>query len=295
MKRTFGIIAALILALCLCACAKSGEDTPQPTEAQPSSTQDLSVYEKSEGLLSQEVWYNENGLKFSTVKYEYDAAGRLVKETTLGINDAPVGYKEYVLNADGLPETMINYIADGPEEYSEEYRVLYEYNESGLKMKESNVIGGRVIAYTVYAYEGKSLVSEKYFECLANEESFESVKLISDIAYEYDGSGKLTKLVRRDMLEDSETSETCTYGETGLVASREVSSGDGIESRTEYSYDEHGNEISVSIYGPDGSAISITKNEYEYDEPGNIVKCTRTQGDGEQSTVIEYSWSYVKG
>ena len=286
MKRTFGIIAALILALCLCACAKSGEDTPQPTEAQPSSTQDLSVYEKSEGLLSQEVWYNENGLKFSTVKYEYDAAGRLVKETTLGINDAPVGYKEYVLNADGLPETMINYIADGPEEYSEEYRVLFEYNDTGLKMKETSMIGDTATSVTTYAYEGSDLVSEKYYE---------GSELISDIAYEYDGSGKLTKLVRRDMLEDSETSETCTYGETGLLASREVSSGDGIESRTEYSYDEHGNEISVSIYGPDGSAISITKNEYEYDEPGNIVKCIRTQGNGEQSTVIEYSWSYVKG
>lgn len=286
MKRTFGIIAALILALCLCACAKSGEDTPQPTKAQPSSTQDLSVYEKSEGLLSQEVWYNENGLKFSTVKYEYDAAARLVKETTLGINDAPVGYKEYVLNADGLPETMINYIADGPEEYSEEYRVLFEYNDTGLKMKETSMIGDTATSVTTYAYEGSDLVSEKYYE---------GSELISDIAYEYDGSGKLTKLVRRDMLEDSETSETCTYGENGLVASREVSSGDGIESRTEYSYDEHGNEISVSIYGPDGSAISITKNEYEYDEPGNIVKCTRTQGDGEQSTVIEYSWSYAKG
>ena len=286
MNRTFGIIAALILALCLCACTKSGESTTQPTETQPSSTQDLSVYEKSEGLLSQEVWYNENGLKFSTVKYEYDAAGRLVKETTLGINDAPVGYKEYVLNAAGLPETMINYIADGPEEYSEEYRVLFEYNDTGLKMKETSMIGDTATSVTTYAYEGSDLVSEKYYE---------GSELISDIAYEYDGSGKLTKLVRRDMLEDSETSETCTYGENGLVASREVSSGDGIESRTEYSYYEHGNEISVSIYGPDGSAISITKNEYEYDEPGNIVKCTRTQGDGEQSTVIEYSWSYVKG
>ena len=163
MKRTFGIIAALILALCLCACAKSGESTTQPTETQPSSTQDLSVYEKSEGLLSQEVWYNENGLKFSTVKYEYDAAGRLVKETTLGINDAPVGYKEYVLNADGLPETMINYIADGPEEYSEEYRVLFEYNDTGLKMKETSMIGDTAASVTTYAYEGSDLVNEKYY------------------------------------------------------------------------------------------------------------------------------------
>ena len=271
MKRTFGIIAALILALCLCACTKSGESTTQPTGTQPSSTQDLSVYEKSEGLLSQEVWYNENGLKFSTVKYEYDAAGRLVKETTLGINDAPVGYKEYVLNADGLPETMINYIADGPEEYSEEYRVLFEYNDTGLKMKETSMIGDTAASVTTYAYEGSDLVNEKYYE---------GSDLISEIAYEYDEAGRLTKLVRRDMLEDSETSETCT---------------DGIESRTEYSYDEHENELSVSIYGPGGDTISITKNEYEYDEPGNIVKCTRTQGDGEQSTVIEYNWSYVKG
>lgn len=271
MKRTFGIIAALILALCLCACAKSGEDTPQPTEAQPSSTQDLSVYEKSEGLLSQEVWYNENGLKFSTVKYEYDAAGRLVKETTLGINDAPVGIQGIRSKRRRLPETMINYIADGPEEYSEEYRVLFEYNDTGLKMKETSMIGDTATSVTTYAYEGSDLVSEKYYE---------GSELISDIAYEYDGSGKLTKLVRRDMLEDSETSETCTYDKNGLLASREVSSSDGIESRTEYSYDEHGNELSVSIYGPDGSAISITKNEYEYDEPGNIVKCTRTQGDG---------------
>ena len=286
MKRTFGIIAALILALCLCACTKSGESTTQPTETQPSSTQDLSVYEKSEGLLSQEVWYNENGLKFSTVKYEYDAAGRLVKETTLGINDAPVGYKEYVLNADGLPETMINYIADGPEEYSEEYRVLFEYNDTGLKMKETSMIGDTAASVTTYAYEGSDLVDEKYYE---------GSELISEIAYEYDKAGRLTKLVRRDMLEDSETSETCTYDKNGLLASREVSGSDGIESRTEYSYDEHENEISVSIYGPGGDTISITKNEYEYDEPGNIVKCTRTQGDGEQSTVIEYSWSYVKG
>ena len=181
---------------------------------------------------------------------------------------------------------MINYIADGPEEYSEEYRVLFEYNDTGLKMKETSMIGDTAASVTTYAYEGSDLVNEKYYE---------GSELISEIAYEYDEAGRLTKLVRRDMLEDSETSETCTYDETGLLASREVSGSDGIESRTEYSYDEHENELSVSIYGPGGDTISITKNEYEYDEPGNIVKCTRTQGDGEQSTVIEYSWSYVKG
>ena len=295
MKKTISMLLAVVLAVVLCACADDGGATPaEPTDT-PAPTQDLAIYDKSEGKLEKEIRYNTNGLKFNTVIYEYDGRGALVKETTLGINDAPVGYKEYILNADGLADTMISYVANGPEEYAEEYRVLYEYNESGLKMKESSVIDGSVTSYTVYAYEGKNLVSEKYFECLANEEAFESVKLISDIAYEYDDTGKLIKLTRQDMLEESETVETYTYGDNGRLAEKQTAADGSIISRTEYSYDEHENELSVSIYGPDGNAISITKNEYEYDEPGNVIKCTRSQGDGEQDTVIEYIWSYVKG
>lgn len=285
MKSKFSIFLALALSLILCACSKGG-DAPQPTEALPSPTQDLSVYEKSEGVLQKEVWYNANGLKFSTVSYEYDGAGHLVKETTLGINDAPVGYKEYVLDDSGLAKEMINYIADGPEEYSEEYRVLFEYNETGLKMKETNKIGDTVTAVTTYAYDGKNLVSEKYYE---------GSELISEIVYEYDDTGRLIKLVRHDMLEDSEDTEAYTYDDSGRLAKKEASSGGQLVSRTEYGYDEHGSELSVNIYGPNNEAVSLTSNEYEYDAPGNVIKCTRSQENGEQSTVIEYTWSYVKG
>lgn len=285
MKRTLCIIAAILLALCICACSKGG-DAPQPTEAPPSPSQDLSLYDKSEGKLTREVRYNADGLKFNTVDYEYDENGRLVKETTLGINNAPVGYKEYVLNENGLVETMINYIADGPEEYSEEYRVLFEYNESGLRMKETNMISSEVTAVTTYAYEGKNLVSEKYYE---------GTELISDVVYEYDDAGNLARLVRHDMLEDSEDTENYSYDGSGRLTQKEVSSDGSLTSRTEYTYDEHGNELSVKVCGPDGSTVSATVNEYEYDAPGNVVKCTVTHGDGEQSTVVEYMWSYVKG
>ncbi len=286
MKKTISIILAAVLVFALCACTKDGGATPAEPSNTPAPTQDLSVYDKAEGKLEKEIWYNTNGLKFNTVIYEYDGSGALVKETTLGINDEPVGYKEYILNSDGLAETMISYVANGPEEYTEEYRVLYEYNETGLKMKESNVIGGSVTAYTAYAYEGKTLVSEKYFE---------NSELISDIAYEYGDAGKLTKLTRQDMLEDSETVETYTYDDDGRLAQKQTTADGSLISRTEYGYDERGNELSVGIYGPDGAAISLTENEYEYDEPGNVIKCSRSQGDGEQDAVIEYTWSYVKG
>lgn len=286
MKKTISVILAVMLAFSLCACAKDGGTAPAEPTGTPAPTQDLAIYSKSEGKLEKEIRYNTNGLKFSTVIYEYDGSGALVKETTLGVNDAPVGYKEYILNADGLAETMISYVASGPEEYTEEYRALYEYNETGLKMKESVVIDGSVTAYTVYAYEGKNLVNEKYFE---------GSELISDIAYEYDDAGKLIKLTRQDMLEEGETVETYTYDDNGCLTEKQTAADGDLISRTEYSYDEHGNELSVSIYGPDGNAISLTKNEYEYDEPGNVIRCTRSQGNGERDTVIEYVWSYVKG
>lgn len=286
MKRILCIALAVMLAFSLCACSPDGGTTPaEPTDT-PAPTQDLSVYEKSEGRLEKEVWYNANDLKFNTVSYEYDDLGNLVKETTLGINDAPVGYKEYAINADGLVETMISYAYNGPEEAAEEYRVLYEYNETGLKMKASSMISGSVTAVTTYAYEGKSLVSEKYYE---------GSELVSDISYEYGGSGELTKLTRNDMLEGGSTVESYSYGDDGLVSRMESSVDGSLVNSTEYSYDEHGSELSVSVYGPDGTAISVTNNEYEYDEPGNIIKCTRSQAGGERNAVIEYSWSYVKG
>ncbi len=285
MKRTFCTILAALLAFSLCACTKDGGGEPAATDT-PEPTQDLSIYEKSEGRLEKEVWYNANDLKFNTVSYEYDGSGQLVKETTLGINDAPVGYREYTIGSGGLVETMVSYAADGPEEYSEEYRVLYEYNETGLRMKETSMIGGSVTAVTTYAYEGKSLVSEKYYE---------GSELVSDISYEYGGSGELTRLTRNDMLEGGTTVESYSYGEDGFLAKKESSVDGSLVNSTEYSYDGHGNELSVSVYGPDGAAISIAKNEYEYDEPGNVIKCTRSSAGGERSTVIEYTWSYVKG
>lgn len=285
MKRITAIILAAMLAFSLCACAKDGGTTPDAADT-PAPTQDLSIYDSSEGKLEKEVRYNANGLRFSTVIYEYDDAGRLVKETTLGVNDAPAGYKEYTIDGDGRVSVMVSYAADGPEEYSEEYRVVYEYNETGLKMKATSMVGDKTSAVTAYAYVGKNLVGEKYYE---------GSELVSDSAYEYDDQGVLTRLTRQDLLEGGQTVESYEYDADGRLARQETSVDGSLTGYTEYSYDEHGNELTVGIYGPDGAAISVTKSEYEYDEPGNITKCTRSQGDGEQDTVIEYTWSYVKG
>ena len=138
MKKLVSLALTLMLALSLCACGGGETREPDPT-AEP--TEELHIYTAEEGTLIREVWYNPNGLKFNTVIYEYDGFGEVVKELTFGINNAPVSYKEYTRDSDGRVSVMTSYVAEDAENYSEEYRVLYEYGETGLKLSETSKWG----------------------------------------------------------------------------------------------------------------------------------------------------------
>ncbi len=286
MRKAASLILTICLALTVCACADGKTDEPDATPTMPAETLDLSIYTKDEGVLSQEVRYNSDGLKFSTVIYEYDGSGRLVKERTLGINDAPVGYKQYERDENGNVTSMISYVADGPEEYSEEYRTVYEYSESGLKMKETNMVGESAVSTSMYAYEGKNLVSEKLYE---------GSELIADCSYEYDEKDRLIRSSRLDNIEGGTLVTSYTYDDRDRVISVSTAVDGSITGRTDYTYDDNGNELTRKDYGADGEMISSVRNEYGYDEPGNITKCTSTQDDSAQVTVIEYNWMYSKG
>ena len=64
----------------------------------PTGTPAPITYTKDDGRLKMEETYNSNGLLFSTIIYEYDNKGRLVKQAEFGINDAPTGYKSFEMN-----------------------------------------------------------------------------------------------------------------------------------------------------------------------------------------------------
>lgn len=286
MKKAASLILILCLSLTLCACASQSSDEPGAEPTMPAETLDLSIYAKEEGVLSREVWYNTDGLKFSTVIYEYDGNGQLVKESTLGINDAPVGYKQYERDENGNATSITSYVADGPEEYSEEYRTVYEYNDSGLKVKETSFVGDEAASTTMYAYEADRLVSEKLYE---------GSELIAECAYEYDENGRLTASTRTDNIEGTAVVKSYTYDDKGRVISVSTATDGSVTGRTDYTYDDNGNELTRKDYGAGNELLSSVKNEYAYDEPGNMIKCTRTQDDSGQVTVIEYSWMYSKG
>lgn len=288
MKKALLLIMSLCLVFSLCACAgsdtDSGTDEPEPT---PQETPDLKIYDKSEGVLEKEVWYNSDGLRFRTVIYKYDGNGNLSIERTLGINDAPEGYIEYVRAENELVSELVSYLAVGPEEYSEEFRTLYEYNDTGLKTKESHTMGGAVVSVTEYVYDGAGrLVGEKLSE---------GSELISECSYEYNADGLVAKSTRIDHIEDCTVVETFSYDGSGNLTERTQTLDGEAGSTSKYSYDENGNELSREDYSADGELLSRTESAYVYDEPGNIIKCTGTQDSGDQATVIEYTWQYSKG
>lgn len=284
MKKIASLSLTLLLALTLCACGNNETAKPEPT---PEPTEELHIYTAEEGTLIREVWYNPNGLKFNTVIYEYDGYGQVIKELTFGINNAPVSYKEYERDADGKISSMTSYVAVDAENYSEEYTVLYEYGETGLKISETRLVGDTIASVTAYEYEGEKLLSEKHYEGES--------ELIAEYSYEYDDKDNMISCTRQDYMAGETTKDAYTYDANDRLIGKISYNGDDVTSRTEYTYDDKGNETKCSVYTSGGELVSSTKNEYSYDEPGNITKCVRTQTDGAQGTTIEYVWEYSKG
>lgn len=127
------------------------------------------------------------------------------------------------------------------------------------------------------------------------EKYYEGSELINEKSYEYNDAGLVAKCVRRDYIEGGEVVDANSYDADGRLIKCESSADGALISRTEYSYDAHGNEASVSVFDGNGNTLSVTHSDYEYDEPGNITKRTDKQPGSEQGTVTEYVWEYVKG
>ena len=287
-KRFLCLVLMLMIIFTLCACG--GKDVPVETMP-PEETVIIppASYDKEDGRLYREVYYNANGFKYQSIIYEYDGFGRLAKQIELGENDAPVSYSAFEYNEDGLKTAMLYYAATGPEEYEFSYRTDYEYDENGNCTREQRTENDIVASVTVYSYdENGALLKEDRYEG----EEF----LLCTYEYEYDENGNAIKCIRHDYMEGIDLEDRYSYNSDNQVIGVVSCDAEGnTTSRIEYVYDEEGSEIKCSVYNAQGELDSSTQNEYSYDEAGNIEKIIRTHSDGTQGTTIQYTWQYSKG
>ena len=157
------------------------------------------------------------------------------------------------------------------------------------EIKENyDAFDGKTVSVTEYEYKNGLCVSENNYEG----ESF----VISEYKYEYDDSDRISRCVRIDHIEGDTTENRYTYTSDGLLLADLSYGTDGkVISRTEYSYDDKGNAVKLSVYNAMGEPMSSTSKEYTYDDLGNIKRCVVTHSDGSKGTTTEYKWEYSKG
>lgn len=286
MKKIMSFLLCLLLCAALCACAKteSPSQTPEPTP----STEPV-IFNKEDGKLYTEVYYNPNGMKYASVIYAYDGSGNVVSETKLGLNDAEEGIlrHEYYPNGSLSLSVFDQCAADGT--YSEQYRLVYAYDENGYLSAETRTEGGVTVAVTSYDYDilGR-VVKESRFEG----EDF----CIAEYDYAYDANGRMVSCRRSDYIEENSSENNYGYDAKGRLLTDQCYDESGnLLSRTEYTYDDNGNEVKRSVYTEGGELVSCTEKTYEYDDIGNIISCVTTHSDGTPGTTVKYTWQYSKG
>jgi len=283
MKRTLSLILAFLLIALLCSCGASetSQTTTEP-EKTPEPMPTAVPYEKADGQLSEEIYYNADGLRYMTLRYEYDAEGRVKKELTLGVNEAPQSYTAYAYDADGRLLKESCFVAVDAENFEPDGECVYEYNADGLCTGKSSTTGGFESSFE-YEYNAEKLVSE--------EKCCEGGELICILSYTYDANGNNIKLVRRSVMTETESVTETEFDADGRALN--VSSDDG---RYSYTYNERGDEVRMNCFDSDGTLKYSRLTEYEYDEAGNIIKSTVSSDNGSfAGTVTEFVWLYAKG
>ena len=314
MKKAISLLLALVLCLSLCACG-GGNDTPEtkgneennaPTESQVETTDAPEATEDPAIEAEREKQYNIALAKLETSifngqsaafkeAYEIlsqlgdyrDAQAYLARFTILPnmrlmetysktnvFGEEEYSYSmDYGYNADG----KIAYDAKGCSTSFDPYatRTIYTYNEDGIVVEETRVVGSMTDQKTTIIYNADGTVAQKDY--------LSADGTVSTQTFAYDDAGKLTTMV----WVESEATYEYTYNDNGVLISV-VGKGKGYTETTEYSYDTDGNLVNESITLKVPGAKLFSSKSYFY-ENGNLV---RVEENSEQNGLVVITYTY---
>ncbi len=250
------------------------------------STKTVYTYDAAGNELTYRHEYD--GVLSSSGEYTYDADGNKLTHTDTGSEYTLAVSEQYVYDTAGNLLQSITYRGD--EKLQEEYT----YDADGNKLTQTS-------------YKGDGIISEKCMYCYdaaGNELSCTKYdaddKISNKWEYTYDENGK----VRTENFYSSLFSEELrlaireeyTYDEAGNtllhIYTHYRDNGETKVEETVYTYDEHGNMLSVDGYDYDGRR-EIKKYSYVYDEYGNILEKTTYDGRNNDKLLEIDEYEYI--
>jgi YD repeat-containing protein len=162
------------------------------------------------------------------------------------------------------------------------HTITYSYDGSGKKIKIFKQIENGAIAYEIYIYNAKQLISKKEVKTEVGHHTVTT--------YEYDDHGNMVKSHEVN-IQDSSPVQTilCTYNADNQLARKEIQYfNGGMNTVTTYTYNESGNLVkdSCSWEGTD----RVYENMYYYDGRGRKIKHIQGYKGAEKNTTM--TWTY---
>lgn len=211
-----------------------------------------STYDEHGNILRYEKSSKRDGLyEWEDYSYTYDEVGRIVKEVCTGthVSDGACTQTDtYRYDAEGrLLEHQGKFVTERETQDPYSEREVYEYNESGLLVKETEYWMGALNMSTVYAYDEQGR--------LIGKEEYSGGELSAFEMYEYYDNGVLRSSSRR-------------YGDGRRIRYQEFDeNGRETDGDIRYTYDEAGRVVQKI---DENDTPECTK--YVYDEAGRLIR-----------------------
>jgi hypothetical protein len=247
------------------------------------------------GMLSERIGYKQDGSVEEKDEYIYSPEGKKVEERSYSSQGRLVSRTTF--RDDENIASVEFYDEDGKVKPKQTHR--YEYTRKDNILEQTyyppQPSGGLVVGFSASA--DKQTPSTR------------STSAAFRTLFVYDNAGRLREeshflpggsLLEKKIFDEHEVLRKKEWMVEGLTATISIFDEQGkeieshttaekafggpraVDHRTFFSYDAHGNVVSMVTKGPDGSLIYETTNEFEYDGEGNWVK--------KKETVLNNTW-----
>ena len=234
-----------------------------------------------------EVYMNDsNGEKYS-VKYEYDALGRVISTTdeagyTTKVTYDALGNVKSTIDANGNETDITTYDSVGrvkSVQQSDGTVTNYTYDERGNILSAIQNLSG-INKSSKYSYDDKGrVISVKENDTLTTKVSYDDYGNVTSLTdanggvtqYQYDSLARLTAVIS-----SLGNKETYTYNAQGLVEEFKNARGQ----KTSYSYDLLGRVTSMTD--------ELGQVKYKYDKNGNITEVEENKNNTKKTISRKY-------